>query len=154
QLQPSGGTIMLPYYADGGGWQSQIQLVNPTDSMLSGTVRFFPSENETVPDLGYAIPPRSAVALQTPGIGSAQQTGWIQVIPDSGISSPSSSLVLLERDNGVTTSIGTMYATPASSTFDLYVENSDQNTTAVRIINPASTPVVANLQLLTTDWKP
>jgi hypothetical protein len=153
-IQPSGDTIRFPYYAVGGGWQSEIQLVNPTDSMLSGTVRFFPSANVTVPDLGYAIPPRSAVALQTPGLGSKQQTGWVQVIPDKGLSTPSSSLMLLNRVNDVTSSIGTIYATPVSSTFDLYVENSDQDTTAITLINPASTPVVVNLELLTWDWKP
>jgi hypothetical protein len=151
-MQPSGDTIMLPYYADGGGWQSEIQLVNPTDSTLSGTVRFFPSLNA---DMGYSIPPRSAVALQTPGLGSQQQTGWVQVIPDSDIPSPSGSLMLLNRNNNVTTSVGTVYATPEASTFDLYIESSsDLVTPALSIINPASTAVVVNLELLTSDWNP
>lgn len=155
-MQPSGDTIMLPYYADGDGWQSEIQLVNPTDSMQSGTVRFFPGVNETVPDLGYTIPPRSAVALQTPGLGPEQQTGWVQVIPDSGTSNPSGSLMLLNRANDVTISIGTIYTTPVSSTFDLYVQSFDPGSrdAAVSIINPASTAVVVDLEVLTSDWKP
>jgi hypothetical protein len=151
-IQPSGDTISFPYYADGGGWQSQIQLVNPTDSMLSGIVRFFPSG--TIPDLVYTIPSRSALALQTPGLGSQQQTGWVQVIPDSGLSSPSGSLMLLERNNGVTVSIGTIYAASVSSNFDLYIESSDRITPALSIINPAATAVVVSLGLLSTDWKP
>jgi hypothetical protein len=91
--------------------------------------------------------------MQTSGLGSEQQTGWIQVIPDTGLSSPSSSLMLLNRDDAVTISIGTIYAAPVASTFDVYVENSDDDTPAVRIVNPASTPVVVTLELLTSAWQ-
>ena len=36
-----GGVIYLPHYADGGGWATQIVLVNPTDAPITGTVQFF-----------------------------------------------------------------------------------------------------------------
>src|SRR5215510_1998477 len=35
------GTIAIPHYADGGGWKTQIVLVNPGDRALAGTVQFF-----------------------------------------------------------------------------------------------------------------
>src|SRR5262245_20042039 len=33
-------TAVLPHFADGGGWTTQIVLVNRTDSVLTGTVQF------------------------------------------------------------------------------------------------------------------
>jgi hypothetical protein len=33
-------TIVLPHFADGGGWTTQIILVNPSDGILTGAVRF------------------------------------------------------------------------------------------------------------------
>src|SRR5215510_417694 len=35
------GTIAIPHFANGGGWKTQIVLVNPGDRALAGTVQFF-----------------------------------------------------------------------------------------------------------------
>src|SRR5207253_7244043 len=34
-------TVIFPQLADGGGWSTQIVLVNPTDNDLTGTIEFF-----------------------------------------------------------------------------------------------------------------
>src|SRR5207247_3387001 len=33
--------VVIPQFADGGGWKSQIALVNTTDDQIHGEVRFF-----------------------------------------------------------------------------------------------------------------
>src|SRR5438132_2625157 len=37
------GAIVFPHFADGGGWTTQIVLVNPTDTVLPGTIQFVDS---------------------------------------------------------------------------------------------------------------
>ena len=34
------GTVYFPHFADGGGWATQVILVNPTDRTIAGTVGF------------------------------------------------------------------------------------------------------------------
>jgi len=33
---PGSGTVVVPHFADGGGWVTQILLVNPTDNPMTG----------------------------------------------------------------------------------------------------------------------
>ena len=36
-----GRTVVFPHFADGGGWTTQLILVNPTDSTLTGTFYYY-----------------------------------------------------------------------------------------------------------------
>jgi hypothetical protein len=46
EIKPSTGATYIPHFADGGGWATQIGLINPTDSPLEGSIQFFdPSGN-------------------------------------------------------------------------------------------------------------
>src|SRR6185436_1994915 len=40
-------TIYFPHFADGGGWTSQVILVNPTDTTLAGTATFYDEGTST-----------------------------------------------------------------------------------------------------------
>ena len=152
-------SLTFPFYADGGGWQSEIQLVNTTGSSLYGTVQLFPSLRGSGADFVYAIPPHAAVALQTPGLAGEATTGWVQVVPEADTPSPAGSLILLNRTNGVTTSMGTVVSTPASSFYHVYVETSGQQgepgsvQTTVTLANPTSRPASVSLEVLTMNWQ-
>ena len=37
----TGEVVYFPHFADGGGWTTEVVLVNPTNSTISGTVEFF-----------------------------------------------------------------------------------------------------------------
>ena len=152
-------SLTLPFYADGGGWQSEIQLVNTTGSSLYGTVQLFPSLRGSGADFVYAIPPHAAVALQTPGLAGEATTGWVQVVPEADTPSPAGSLILLNKTNGVTTSMGTVVSTPASSFYHAYVETSGQQgepgsvQTTLTLANPTSRPASISLEVLTMNWQ-
>jgi hypothetical protein len=156
QVEPS---LTFPFYADGGGWQSEIQLVNTTGSSLYGTVQLFPSLRGSGADFVYAIPPHAAVALQTPGLAGEATTGWVQVVPEADTPSPAGSLILLNKTNGVTTSMGTVISTPASSFYHAYVETSGQQgepgsvQTTLTLANPTSRPASISLEVLTMNWQ-
>src|SRR5881296_2950210 len=71
-VTPSDNVVLIPHFADGAGWTTQILLVNPTSDTLSGTLEFRAddgtSTNVTIGhDTGstffYTVPPRSSDKL-------------------------------------------------------------------------------------------
>jgi hypothetical protein len=159
-LSQATSPVVLPFYGDGAGWRSEIQLVNTTDSNLKGTLQFFPSLNGSGSDLIYDIPARSAVAISTPGTGSQVKTGWVQVTPNPGTPSPAGWLILSNVLNGVTRTMVTVPATPAFPTYRIYAKTSGANRgqpgsseTGITLTNPSSTPASVNLELLSLNWQ-
>jgi len=60
--------LNFPQFVDGGGWSTQVILVNPTSVSLTGTVRLYnTSGTESSPAGGmpYSIAPRSCFVLRT-----------------------------------------------------------------------------------------
>src|SRR5262249_20403533 len=62
------GNIVVPHFADGGGWVTQILLVNPTDTAMDGSIQFTndlgsPTDvtigSETKSSFTYSIPGRT-----------------------------------------------------------------------------------------------
>ena len=159
-LNQAEASLTFPFYADGAGWQSEIQLVNTTSSTLYGAVQLYPSLRGSGADFVYAIPPHAAVSLQTPGLASETATGWVQVVPEADTPSPAGSLILLHKTNGVTTSMGTVVSTPASSFYHVYVETSGGHQgepgsvqTTLTVANPTSEPASVSLEVLTMNWQ-
>ena len=73
-------TVYIPHFAAGGGWVTQVILVNPTDSTITGTVGFLGPGSDTATgapviltlddgstgsDFDYLIPPRSSQRFTT-----------------------------------------------------------------------------------------
>jgi len=155
--------IAFPYYVDGAGWETEIQLVNPTDSVISGVVNFFPALNaaSSDPDFFYEIPSRSAVKLRTSNLGSERRTGWVRVSPMGGVM-PSGLLLFSFHRDGVTLSQAGIQGTGEASGFQLYAGTSgafglvEQGSmeTGFAVSNPASTEAVIALELLAADGTP
>jgi hypothetical protein len=61
-ILPDAESILFPHFADGGGWTTQILLVNTTEAAMSGSVQFAGLTSQN-----YSIPARSAVRVATPG---------------------------------------------------------------------------------------
>jgi hypothetical protein len=172
----SSSMVTLPFYAEGAGWQSQVVLVNPTDSVTSGTVEFFSQGSETTPgtlaavrvndvfgpSFNYAIPPRSSLRFQTSGEPEAIQLGSVRLSPSPGSVSPSAFLVVSYRSQGVTVSETGVPGLPTSSSFRLYVENSgdfhagatDSIQNAFTISNPAAVSQTVSMELTYLDGSP
>jgi hypothetical protein len=51
--------VILPHFASGGGWSTQIVMSNPTNSAISGDVGLFDSSGNPLAGGGaYSLPPR------------------------------------------------------------------------------------------------
>jgi hypothetical protein len=159
---PSTVPIVFPHFAAGGGWTSQIVLVNPTDAPLTGGLEFRdPSGQVTNPfnsNLTYSIPSRSSFVMQTSLPSSPVLTGSVRIIPMGNTTSPSGLVIFAYQNGGVTVSEAGVLAATAGSAFRVFAESSgdfDQSAigsmrTGLAIANtsPQATSVIVEVKNL------
>jgi len=151
----SSGTLVFPHYADGGGWTTEIDLVNPTDVTLTGSIQFLDQNGNVVDSsLSYSLPPRGSQKLTTPGTAPSVQVGSVRVIPavNSGRAPAPSGLVVFSfHQNGVTVTQAGVPASSIGSTFRLYAEASGSLQTGIAISNLSNASATVSLQLMRLD---
>ena len=111
----STASIILPHFADGGGWRTQVLLVNPTDQPVQGTLQMDSS-------FDYQIAPRSSVNIATSGVGEAIRTGTVHINPAAGNLAPVASTVFSFRQSGIVVTESGVAASEISRSFRLYAE--------------------------------
>ena len=161
---PSSGATMFPHFADGGGWTTQVVLVNPTENPMSGSVQFFSQGNANVPgqplaitanggtstSFNYLIPRRSSFRLRTSGGSALTSSGSIRVNPGAGQGTPSGLVVFSFRNGAFTVSEAGVPALRPSTAFRLYAEASGPTgsiLTGVGIANASADPVGVSLEI-------
>jgi hypothetical protein len=123
---PSAAPIVFPHFAAGGGWTTQIVLVNPTDATLTGGLEFRdPSGQVTNPfnnNLTYSIPPRSSFEIQTP-LASSLLTGSVRIIPTGNTSTPAGLAIFSFQNQGITVSEAGVLAASPGSAFRVFAQS-------------------------------
>src|SRR5262249_43042129 len=90
---PAGGSMIIPEFADGGGWSTQVILINPTDAPMNGVVEFYGQgsaaaggsplnitvNGETATNFSYTIPPFGTTRLVTANTSSSVQVGSVHL---------------------------------------------------------------------------
>ncbi len=88
---------------DGSGWITEIALVNPGNTTLSGSVEFHAQSGQSASvgiggqvnsSFSYSIPAKSSKKLQTSGTSNETIAGWVRIVPSSNAASPSRSVNL------------------------------------------------------------
>ena len=165
---PASGPVFLPHFADGGGWTTQVVLVNPTDSTIGGSIQFFSQgtastagapltvtvDGQTGVSFNYSIPRRSSRKLVTAGILVSTQVGSVRITPSTG-ASPSSLIVFSFKPAGITVSEAGVPGIQGSA-FRMYVEETAVSgigaiQTGLAIANLSSTAATVNLELMNLD---
>jgi hypothetical protein len=166
---------VISQFADGGGWSSQVVLVNSSDALETGTVQFVGPGSSgqsgqvlymTVNGVSgttfnYTVQPHGSVRLATAGLNAAAQVGSVQInaVPNS-FSTPAVPVafaILSLRNNGVTVSEASIPAGSMSSSFQLYLESSGSFgaigsiDSGVAIANPSLSPATVSLSLTALD---
>ena len=131
-------SAIFPQLADGGGWSTQLVLINPTDNTMNGTIEFFGQGTTTTPAdpleltvngqtnsrFGYTIPPRSSWVGKTAGVGSTIRVGSAHVTASAPDGVPSGVAIFsFKRASVVVTESGVPAMSPGS-TFRLFAESS------------------------------
>ena len=169
---PTTDTVYFPHFAAGGGWTTQVILVNPTHAPISGSVQFFGPGSETeaaVPGtltladgrsestFSYSIPPRSATRLRTSSPAGPLEVGSVRAVPGPGQPAPSGVSIFSFQKDGTTVSEAGVPASSASAAFRLYVEASGTPgqphsvRSGIALTNTSGTPTTVSLELTDLD---
>jgi len=145
---------IIPHIADGGGWQTEVVLMNTADFPLFGTVQFLGSTFD------YQIAVRGTVRFLTQGKERRTQIGSARIIPRNGGVTPSAFGILSFASDGVTISETNVSALPAGSAFQMYLESSSAPglagsiQTTLSIVNATQSLVTVNMELIKIDSAP
>ena len=149
---PANRPLVIPHVADGGGWTSRIELVNPTDQPLTGRLEFVSAAGgalqitfgrQTGSAFDYAIPSKGSVAFTSSGTAPDIRTGWIRIVPSAG-TFPSGDVIFSFRQNGIVVTEAAVPATRLASVFRQYVGSVR---TGFAIANPASSAIQLSFDL-------
>ena len=166
------GPVLLAHFADGGGWRTEVILINTTDSMIAGTVEFFGQGTPTVAatpltltvngvsaaSFSYTLRPRASTTFETSGpAAGAIQTGSVHITPTGGTTAPSAFALLSLFSNGATSTQATVQTQAAATALRSYVEVNSIGPvpgaiqTAIAIANDSATAATVNLELRGLD---
>ena len=146
-MSPSYGTQVVPLFAAGEGRRSELILVNPTGTTLTGSVRFMDpggisvfvaSERGYIWNVDYFIPPNGSQKLVVADVLGGFAYGSVKVFPDAGGPAPSASVIhnysqsgILTFEVGVPVTMGTAFRMAAE-------QSPGQIYTTPAIANPSS----------------
>jgi hypothetical protein len=158
----SSAPLTVPHIAAGGGWTTELLLLNPTDETLTGVVRFLAAGGEDAAvmtdgmngsEIAYAIPPRSSRKLRA-GSGESPSTARSSIVTaDAAQTTPSVATVYAYASNGITISMTGSGTAPPATDFDVYaqIDSATSIETGVAIANPSNEPVTVNYELVGLD---
>jgi len=165
-VPPSSASSVIPSFSLGGGWTTQVFLVNPTDAAMNGTLQFYSAASDNLPGVPtnvtlagqtnssfpYTIQPRASMKLSLSSTSSVTTNGTIRVVPEMGQVAPVSQAVFtFTNGNTVVTESGVAGVTGigmqmyAEATGVPFTVGSVQ--TGIAIANPSDKAVTVILDL-------
>jgi hypothetical protein len=155
------GTVIVPFFWAGNAAVTEMILVNPTDSTLSGTFSFVSAGSPGPVGLSpspsssgnfiydYAIPPRSSVHY-TATLPDPNRAGFVQVVPNSGTAAPLAFNIVDFQNQGIAQAQTTVFGQSPATAFSLLVQTdqccgsaiSNTTSTTVSLANPSGSPIV------------
>jgi len=122
----------LPHFAVGGGWRTEIVLLNTIDTTSTGTIAFFdvsgnpmtvPIGTVTASTVDYSVPAKRTLKFVLPNTSSTIQIGSARITPASGDKTPLPLGIFSFTKNNVRVSEATVTGLQGTQ-FRTYVENS------------------------------
>ncbi|MBI4473494.1 MAG: SBBP repeat-containing protein [Acidobacteria bacterium] len=169
--------LVIPHFAAGSGWKSEILLVNNTEEEMHGELRFMSAGTESEPGqpidvllvggeeaasaYGYDIPPRSVLQFETVAGDEEFLSGWIQLIPH-GTNTPVGTALLSRTEDLITVTRTNVDVQLPKNAFRLFAEarrnfeeaEDDAVRTAIAIANPSGADAQVRLELIGVDGTP
>jgi len=146
--------LTLPHFAEGGGWTTQVILVNPSDATMAGTIQFLTDNGQitnmtangsTSATFSYSIPGRGSFKLATSGAADLI-AGSVRIKPTSGNVQPVALSIFSYRQDGITVTEAGAPSISGSS-FRMYAESG----TGISLANTSSIAAVVRLELSRLD---
>ncbi len=156
------GASVVPHFAAGGGWSTELVLVNVTDSPITGTVVFVNQAGQpaTVTVRGqqgsifrYDLPPRGGSTFKTSDVSEITNAGSIRVVPNGGEAPPAFS-IFSYTSGGTTVSEAGVAAVNGGMNFRLYADAAGPVQTGVAVTNLLNTEARVNFELYLPNGSP
>jgi hypothetical protein len=145
---PNPATIFFPHVADGGGWTTRFALINPSDSVIAGKIKYLGQV------VAYSIPPRGQYSIATSGAAPTVQTGAAEVTPDPDNLVPTGLAIFSFTNQGVVVTEAGVPATSVGNAFRMYAALDGAMRTGVAIQNNNESAAVLNFELSNLDGTP
>jgi hypothetical protein len=156
------GPRLFAQFANGGGWTTQIVLVNQSDKAVSGTLQLIDQGTVLFPagvlsEFNYSIAARSFTRWGTTAAAPTTQVGSVRVIPALGSLSPFGFAVVSLADQGFTLTQTSLPQDDVGSVFRLFFETSGlsgaltPSQTGIAIANPSAARASVNFELMRLD---
>jgi sugar lactone lactonase YvrE len=155
--EPSSKSVIFPHIAAGGGFTTELLLMNPTTSVMTGNVQFYGDDGQPLSlengdqmtsQLPYTIAANGT--FQAMLTSAAPVSGWAMAVPLAGSWAPSGSIIFQLKANGDVVTEAGVGATPALSAVRIFVDNA-QTQTGVAIANPSGSTANLTLTLMDQD---
>jgi len=153
-VAPPNEVMVVPHFAYGNDWMTQILLVNSADAPIRGTVESRDDNGEVTATTTYAIPAHASQELTMAGIGST--TGSMRVVPLDGDPAAVPLVIFSYRPGAITVSEAGVPST-SGTVFRSYVESSGvightgSIQSGVAITNNSPAPSTVRLELNRMD---
>jgi len=166
------GTQVIPQFAVGDGWGTQIILVNPTDTAQTGNIQFLgpgspsapgtPAAAATVNINGtasssapYTVAPRSAQKLVASAAALGLTYGSVRIVPTNAGPVPTPLVIFGYKPGAFTLSEAGVPVTMGTS-FRMYVEASALPfiVSGIAVANTTNAPATVNIEVLTLQGTP
>jgi len=137
-----GGGVVVAHFASGGGWTTEVVLINPSDATITGTAQFVNQAGQTILTTPYSIAAKSSGRIVIADSSADIQTGSVRL----SSAAPAVSIFSF-RLNGVTVSQAGVPTLAAGVGFRVYVETGNAIRSGIAIANtsPNSTDVTLEL---------
>jgi hypothetical protein len=157
-LPPIASTTYLPHFADGQGWTTQIVLVNPTDSVITGSIQFVSQQGAVVATFPYSVARESSFKVASSGIAptGAVLSGSVRVVPATGAAPSALSIFSFRNGDGIVVSEAGAAPVQADA-FRMYVEETTPMSvypaiqSGFAVANSLTTPLPATVNLTGLD---
>jgi hypothetical protein len=158
------GTQVIPHFAAGDGWTTQIILVNPTSVTQTGTIQFLDQGAVTPPTAGapktvnidgtpgssaaYSIAADSSRKFLVTGGAPGTAVGTVRIVPTGGGAGPTPLVVFTFKPGSITAAEAGIPVTMGTA-FRMFAQlsSSPQIFTGVAIGNPNAVAVSVTLTL-------
>src|SRR6185369_563909 len=132
--------VTIAHFADGGGWKTEVVLLNRSDQSVDGSVQFILNSGQVLQTSPYTVPASSSVRIAVSASGGEVRTGFVRV---SGLALATALVSFVDGGSIVTQTA--LPAVGASTGFRMYAEAGSAVRTGVAIANPSAAAIDVKL---------
>ncbi len=148
-------SLFFPQIAAGGGYATQLLLINTTSQILKGAISLTDSEGKPLPylsngisssQISYSIDPQGTFRAELDRSGETK-AGYALLVPDAGLPPPSGSSVFQFRKGKAIVTEAAVAATTLTSSARIFVDNV-ASFTGVALANPSAQSALVTFTLV------